>query len=120
MSSLAASTPYPIEEKHDRSFSAGRHETPRATSRAEQHLLDGLPDPAALEGLALPWWRLLPAATRGMLAVWAARARSRRALARVDGHTLRDAGIDPGAARFEVNQPFWREPLALRDIHGVD
>lgn len=108
------------ENKHDRSLSAGSRRTPVATSRAEQHLLDGLRDAAALDGLNLPWWRLLPAAARGILSAWSSRARSRRDLARVDSHTLRDAGIDPGAASFEINQPFWRAPLQLRDVHSAE
>lgn len=108
------------ENKHDRSLSAGSRRTPVATGRAEQHLLDGLTDAAAFDGLNLPWWRLLPAATRGTIAAWSARARSRRDLASVDSRTLRDAGIDPGAASFEINQPFWRAPLQLRDVHGAE
>jgi uncharacterized protein YjiS (DUF1127 family) len=112
-------SPHP-DKKHDRSVSAGWRQTPVATGRAEQQFLDGLPDAAALDGLHLPWWRLLPAAARGTLHAWRRRARSRRELARVDSRTLRDAGIDPGAASFEINQPFWRPSLQLRDVHGAE
>jgi uncharacterized protein YjiS (DUF1127 family) len=43
------------------------------------------------------------------LALWDLRARSRRDLARMDEHLLRDVGLDPLEARREANKPFWRE-----------
>ena len=120
MSFISSSRSPRFGKKHDRSVSAGNRQTPVATGRAEQALLEGLSDTAGIEGLNRPWWQLLPAAARGTLHLWSARARSRRELARVDTRTLRDAGIDPGAASFEVNQPFWRPALQLRDVHGAE
>jgi len=41
---------------------------------------------------------------------WRARVESRRALAQADDRTLRDAGISPALAEFELSRPFW-QPL---------
>lgn len=43
------------------------------------------------------------------------RSRMRRLLARIDVRTLRDAGIDPVAARYEAARPFWVAERRLRD-----
>jgi len=58
----------------------------------------------------------LPLAQRitATLGLWRERTRMRRALAQVDARSLRDAGIAPTQAMFEVNQPFWRRPGSLR------
>jgi uncharacterized protein YjiS (DUF1127 family) len=39
--------------------------------------------------------------------VWAERSRSRRALAALDDHQLRDVAISRAAARTESAKPFW-------------
>ena len=105
---------HPIaHKKHDRSVSL-------VPTKADLRWLDGLPDPAVFDGLDQPWWRLAARAAALQLAVWASRRRNRRALAAVDSRTLRDAGIDPGAAGFEAAQPFWKTPIRLRDIPAAD
>jgi len=48
------------------------------------------------------------AAVDRTLALWDLRARSRRDLARLDDHLMRDMGFDPIEARREANKPFWR------------
>jgi uncharacterized protein YjiS (DUF1127 family) len=47
------------------------------------------------------------------LRVWRERIRARRALAQIDERSLREAGISPGLAEYEMRQPFWR-PLRQR------
>ncbi len=42
-----------------------------------------------------------------ILKVWARRARTRRRLAGLDRHLLRDIGVDPMRARREAERPFW-------------
>lgn len=39
---------------------------------------------------------------------WETRRSSRRSLARLDRHMLRDIGLSPDAARTEAAKPFWR------------
>lgn len=59
---------------------------------------------------------LSPAAVlAGRLQEWQRRRQARRLLARIDARTLIDAGIDPGAAAYEVAQPFWTPVRSLRD-----
>lgn len=41
------------------------------------------------------------------LAKWVDARRSRQALARLDGHLLRDIGLEPAAAQHEAQRPFW-------------
>jgi uncharacterized protein YjiS (DUF1127 family) len=43
------------------------------------------------------------------LLAWAIRHRSRRNLARLDDHMLRDIGLDRLAARQECAKPFWQD-----------
>jgi uncharacterized protein YjiS (DUF1127 family) len=43
-----------------------------------------------------------------MLRIWRGRCATRRALRVLDDHMLRDAGLDPRAARREARRPFWR------------
>lgn len=100
-------------KKHDRSVTA-------VPTKAELRWLDGLPDPAVFDGLDQPWWRLAARAAAIQFGIWASRRRNRQALAGIDSHTLRDAGIDPGSARFEAAQPFWKAPIRLRDIPSAD
>jgi uncharacterized protein YjiS (DUF1127 family) len=69
-----------------------------------------------MDGLDQAWWRMLPKAAASLVATWRTRARIRRELAQVDARSLREAGIDPGTAQFEVAQPFWRKPIKLRDL----
>jgi uncharacterized protein YjiS (DUF1127 family) len=45
---------------------------------------------------------------RARLACWYRRWRSRRELARLPPHLLRDAGIRDLDARAEARKPFWR------------
>lgn len=50
----------------------------------------------------------ITARARALLRVWYRRWRSRRELARVEPHLLRDAGIRDFDARAEARKPFWR------------
>jgi uncharacterized protein YjiS (DUF1127 family) len=43
------------------------------------------------------------------LARWDDRRRSRRALARLDAHLLRDIGLTAEALAEEIDKPFWRD-----------
>lgn len=57
--------------------------------------------------------RLVPLAAIALgvavtLTKWSQRARTRRALARLDDHLLKDVGIDPRAARAEARRMFWQ------------
>ena len=47
-------------------------------------------------------------ATLAQIQTWRERARSRRALLRLDDHMLRDLGISRATAEFKGSQPFWR------------
>jgi uncharacterized protein YjiS (DUF1127 family) len=118
-------------EKHDRSLISyfARPTLPLMPSQAERpalplvrspgktdlRWLDGLHDPAALKGIDQPWWRLVLPALGNAWILWRQRSRMRHELAKIDAHTLRDAGISPGAAAFEAAQPFWSAPIVLRD-----
>ena len=44
-----------------------------------------------------------------IFATWRQRSRARNELARLDNRSLRDLGISPGEAHFEINKPFWRD-----------
>jgi uncharacterized protein YjiS (DUF1127 family) len=53
------------------------------------------PEPLSRLGRALArWWR---------------RSRERGELARFDGRSLRDIGLTPAEAAYEINKPFWRD-----------
>lgn len=41
--------------------------------------------------------------------VWEQRRQTRRAMARLDGHMMRDIGLTPDAVADEVGKPFWRD-----------
>jgi uncharacterized protein YjiS (DUF1127 family) len=43
------------------------------------------------------------------VARWEERRQTRRALARLDAHLMRDIGMTPGAQSAECNKPFWRD-----------
>ncbi|MDU8910265.1 DUF1127 domain-containing protein [Aestuariicoccus sp. MJ-SS9] len=45
-----------------------------------------------------------------MLRTWAALARQRRALAKLDADTLRDVGITADEATIEAKRPVWDAP----------
>ncbi len=63
-----------------------------------------------------------PATSKGSLlrrlafswAVWRERTAMRRCLARMDARSLRDAGISPAAAAYEIGQAFWEKIGFLR------
>jgi len=50
-----------------------------------------------------------------LLRTWLERIRARRALARIDARSLREAGISPALAEYEANRPFWQPLSDLRD-----
>jgi uncharacterized protein YjiS (DUF1127 family) len=50
-----------------------------------------------------------------LLRTWLERIRARRALARIDARSLREAGISPALAEYEANRPFWQPLRDLRD-----
>lgn len=106
---------------HDRSFktrvASPRRASVAAPDPADYHWLSGFRDPAVFDGLDRPWWRLLPQAVAAQIATWRQRIQARRTLAQIDTRSLRDAGIDPGAAQFEAAQPFWRPQRPLREVH---
>ena len=52
---------------------------------------------------------------RAVVRTWLERIRARRALARIDERTLREAGISPVLAEYEANRPFWQPLRDLRD-----
>jgi uncharacterized protein YjiS (DUF1127 family) len=56
------------------------------------------------------WWLVVFAVTRlaAVLAAWRRRARSRRALAHLGAHELRDIGISEAERRYECAKPFWQ------------
>lgn len=51
---------------------------------------------------------LLMQRTLAALRVWAARARQRRDLGRLDGRLLRDIGVTPFDVERETGKPVWR------------
>ena len=60
----------------------------------------GLPQPVARLRIA--------ARLRRAVAEWQARARSRRLLAELDEHMLRDIGVDPARVWQETGKWFWQ------------
>lgn len=71
--------------------------------------------PAPFRSLALPAPASLPPVSRLlvslalMLVAWDDRRRTRRALARLDAHLLRDAGLSDQIRDAETLKPFWRD-----------
>lgn len=106
-----------VHIRHDRSFDARPRPLQRTSAPppAEMSWLSGLAQAQAFDGLNRSWWRWLAPSLIAAVRTWRQRAHTRRELARIDGQTLRDAGIDPGAASFEAAQPFWRPPIRLRE-----
>jgi len=45
---------------------------------------------------------------RATLTCWRERSRQRRALAKLDAHSLRDIGITHSQAKREADKPFWK------------
>lgn len=43
-----------------------------------------------------------------LVGLWRNRALTRRHLARLDDHMLKDIGLHPAVVEFEVSKPFWR------------
>lgn len=44
-----------------------------------------------------------------IFATWRQRSQARTELAQLDSRSLRDLGLSPSDAQFEVNKPFWRD-----------
>ncbi|GGH56167.1 DUF1127 domain-containing protein [Frigidibacter albus] len=62
---------------------------------------------SASNGVTLPRRAgILRQATRA-ISTYTTRRATRRALARLDSHLLRDVGLEPQHARQEVAKPFW-------------
>ncbi|HUC65734.1 MAG TPA: DUF1127 domain-containing protein [Stellaceae bacterium] len=51
----------------------------------------------------------LLARARATLRSWRRRIRDRAELARFDERSLRDIGVSPAQARYEIDKPFWRD-----------
>lgn len=69
---------------------------------------------AAMPALSAPMTSLPPVsralvAVAMTLAAWEERRISRRALARLDSHMLRDVGLSVQSRADETAKPFWRE-----------
>jgi uncharacterized protein YjiS (DUF1127 family) len=54
-----------------------------------------------------PWLALMTAAS-STIAAWREISRSRRVLATLDDHQLRDIGVSRDEARIEGEKPFWK------------
>lgn len=69
------------------------------------------PHPSAAALRRPRWARLLRPSVLGevLLRFWQA-SRERRRLAELDPRLLRDIGVDPLAAQYEVSRPFWQLP----------
>ncbi len=53
-------------------------------------------------------WLAVMTAVISTIAAWRELSRSRRVLAALDGHQLRDIGLSRADARLESAKPFWR------------
>ena len=53
-------------------------------------------------------WRVWTIAVIATVALWLERGRSRRVLATLDDHRLRDIGVTREEARLESAKPFWQ------------
>lgn len=62
----------------------------------------------ALHPLRADYWRTWVFATLSTVILWLERGRSRRALAALDDHQLRDIGVTRADAQLESEKPFWR------------
>ncbi|MGK7652908.1 DUF1127 domain-containing protein [Roseovarius sp. B08] len=69
-------------------------------------------DRPALEGLSarttLPALSLIAVKLAWAYVLWSQRYESRKHLARLDDHMLRDIGLTPREADTEARKPFWR------------
>ncbi len=74
---------------------------PLATSLIDDHAIGWQP-------LRRDHWRVWTRAIVSIVALWLERGRSRRALATLDDHQLRDIGISRADALLEGAKPFWR------------
>jgi uncharacterized protein YjiS (DUF1127 family) len=54
------------------------------------------------------WWRTGVGSLAPLVGLWLERTRTRRALAELDEHLLRDIGRSSIEARRESAQPFWK------------
>ncbi|MFN3970730.1 MAG: DUF1127 domain-containing protein [Gemmobacter sp.] len=64
--------------------------------------------PAALSR-PMPPMALTLARVVQLVVAWRERRATRRALARLDPHMLRDIGLPPEAVAHETAKPFWRD-----------
>ena len=53
-------------------------------------------------------WRRWTTVVSAIVALWLERGRSRRVLATLDDHQLRDIGVTRDEARIESAKPFWQ------------
>ena len=67
------------------------------------HMLNALTARSTLPPVATVFVALAVAVT-----AWEERRSTRKALARLDGHMLRDIGLDARDASLETEKPFWR------------
>jgi uncharacterized protein YjiS (DUF1127 family) len=58
--------------------------------------------------LRIDHWRVWIIAIISIVVLWLERGRSRRALATLDDHQLRDIGVTRAEARLESAKPFWQ------------
>jgi len=58
--------------------------------------------------LRIDHWRIWTIAAVSTVILWLERGRSRRVLATLDDHQLRDIGVTRAEARLESAKPFWR------------
>jgi uncharacterized protein YjiS (DUF1127 family) len=59
--------------------------------------------------LRIDFWRIWLVAVISTVVLWLERGRSRRVLATLDDHQLRDIGVTRAQARLESAKPFWRD-----------
>jgi len=62
----------------------------------------------ALSNLSLPPLSQVVMAVALLVVVWELRHRTRNGLRRLDGHLLRDIGLDALSVDAECAKPFWR------------
>ena len=59
-------------------------------------------------GYRVPSRVMLTLAMAAIVGQWRGRHRSRRALARLSSHLMRDIGLDPATCAKEARRPFWK------------
>ncbi|MEQ8965228.1 MAG: DUF1127 domain-containing protein [Azospirillaceae bacterium] len=82
------------------------HAARASEPRSWRHRVSIVGQRPRIEGALAPW--RVAGRLAATVALWHARARARRELARLDAHLLRDIGLDRNTARFEAAKPFWR------------